>query len=128
MTPPAEVLAGRRILVVEDEPLLAMLVEDLLLDAGCVVIGPATSVSDALRLLDLEPPDAAVLDVNLTEEQVYPVATRLEQAGVPYVFVTGYGVHGLHPDFSDRPTIQKPFRPGTFAAEIAVALKAARWR
>ena len=116
-----DALAGLRILVVEDEPLVSMLIEDLLLDMGCVVIGPASTVAQALALAE-QRLDAALLDVNLGAEQVYPVADALAAADVPFAFITGYGRHGLVGAHRDRPTIRKPFAPATFGREIASAL------
>lgn len=123
MTPPRglEALAGVRILVVEDEPLVSMLIEDLLLDLGCMVVGPASTVAQALALVGQDV-DAALLDVNLGAEHVYPVADALAAADVPFAFVTGYGRHGLVGAHCDRPTIHKPFAPASFGREVASAL------
>lgn len=124
MTTPTsvETLAGRRILVVEDEPLIGMLEEDLLLTLGCEVIGPALNLADALLLAAQPGVDGALLDVNLGSEQVYPVADLLQKAGVPFVFVTGYGGRGLPSAHAGCPTIQKPFDPVTFGRTVAAAL------
>jgi CheY-like chemotaxis protein len=82
--------AGRRVLVVEDEALTAMALQQLLEDAGYIVLGPVGRVEDALDLLRSGPPDAAVLDVNLFGATVDPVAAMLEDMGVPFLFCTGY--------------------------------------
>jgi CheY-like chemotaxis protein len=111
-------LPGLRILVVEDEMLVAMLLEDMLTSLGCQVIGPVGSVSSALRLVDSERLEAAVLDVNLGSEMVYPVADVLEAARIPYVFITGYGPTGLAGVYRDHPTIQKPFHPDRFGDDL----------
>jgi CheY-like chemotaxis protein len=118
----SSVLASRRILVVEDEPLVAMLEEDLLLEAGAEIVGPATSVAQALTLIGDGDLDGAVLDVNLGEETAFPVAERLAELGVPFVFVTGYGRQGLSERYAYRPVIRKPFRPQEFAKDVAMAL------
>jgi CheY-like chemotaxis protein len=118
----AEALTGRKILVVEDEMLIAMLLGDLLADMGCQVLGPVSSVPQALELTAREKPDAAVLDVNLGSERVYPVADALTQAAVPFVFVTGYGQAGLAEAYGDHATIMKPFDPETFGGELAEGL------
>jgi CheY-like chemotaxis protein len=118
-------LAGRRILVVEDEMLVAMMVEDLLTELGCEVVGPAASVAEALRLAAQGRIDGAVLDVNLGSERVYPVADELKREQVPFVFVTGYGPSGLDTGHHGHPTIQKPFRPDRFGEELADGLKRA---
>jgi CheY-like chemotaxis protein len=115
-------LAGRRILVVEDEMLVAMLVEDLLLELGCQVVGPASSVSGALALAANERLDGAILDVNLGTELAYPVADALKRAGVPFVFVTGYGQRGLTDAYEGHPTLGKPFEPSSFGSRLAAGL------
>ncbi|WP_433851495.1 response regulator [Stenotrophomonas nitritireducens] len=103
-------LAGRRILVVEDEYMLAECLHDLLRGDGAEVLGPASCVEDANALLDRHPlPDAAVLDINLGRQSVYPVADRLSGQGVPFLFTTGYD-HGLIPErYSDCLQCVKPF-------------------
>lgn len=119
--PGPEILAGLRILVVEDEPLVAMLIEDLLIELGCAVIGPASTTKRGLALAATGL-DAALLDVNLGSEQSYPVAEMLASAGIPFAFVTGYGSQGLSEPHVGRPTIQKPFTPASFGAQVANAL------
>ena len=100
--------AGRRILVVEDEPLVAMLLEDLLLELGLEVIGPALRLERALELARSEPMDAAILDVNLAGERSYAVAEQLAARGIPFAFATGYGSPGLDRNL-DAPLLRKPF-------------------
>jgi CheY-like chemotaxis protein len=104
-------LTGRRILVVEDEALVAMLVEDALLDAGAIVLGPVATVAEALALLVQETPDVAVLDLNLAGETSTPVADRLVTMGVPFVVATGYGADGLPPGHATVPVLAKPYDP-----------------
>lgn len=89
-------LKGLRVLVVEDELVIAMQLESLLEGLGCIVLDPAPSVRRALRSLSGERPDAAVLDVNLQGECVTPVAEALQEQDVPFVLVTGYGIERLH--------------------------------
>lgn len=127
MTPPGgyEDLRGLRILMVEDDIVIAMLLELLLQDLGCELVGPASTVPGALALLAGEKPDAATLDVNLGNEQVYPVADALKQAGIPFVFVTGYGGEGLAEAYRSQPTIKKPIDARTFGDELAMGLKRA---
>jgi CheY-like chemotaxis protein len=84
-----------RILVVEDEPMIAFALEDLLVDLGYDPVGPAYRLRDALALAAAEPLDAAVLDVNLNEERSYAVAELLSARGVPSLFATGYAEGGL---------------------------------
>ena len=103
-------LEGLRILVVEDEFLVATLIEDMLVAAGCVVAGPVPRLSEALEAVDHETFDAAVLDVNLGGERVYPVADALSRRNVPFVFVTGYTTGVLPCEYAERPRLCKPFK------------------
>jgi len=102
-------LKDLRVLVVEDEALIALQLEDMLMELGCAVIGPASRVGRALELLDGEPVEAAVLDLNIAGELVYPVADELRSRGLPYIFVTGYGTSGLSEPYRSRPILEKPF-------------------
>lgn len=111
-------LTGRRILVVEDEALVAMLVEDALLDAGALVTGPAATVAEALALLERETPDAAVLDLNLAGETSTPVADALALRGIPFVVATGYGADGLPPGHVTVPVLAKPYDPDDLTAAL----------
>jgi CheY-like chemotaxis protein len=103
-----ERLAGRRILVVEDEVILAWALQDMLGGYGCVVVGPAAGVADALALIERETIDAAVLDVNLNREKCYPVADALVQKGIPFVFSTAYSAESIEEGYRRHPSIQKP--------------------
>ena len=84
-------LTGKRILVVEDEPIIAAFVEDMLLELGATVVGPAYSVAQGLRLARTGAIDAAILDVNVRNESIAPVRDELHRSGIPLVFATGYG-------------------------------------
>jgi CheY-like chemotaxis protein len=102
-------LAGRRVLVVEDEMLVAWLLEDLLSDFGCTVVGPAARVDQALAMLDTEAIDAAILDVNLNGQKSFPVADALTVRGVPFAFSTGYHKDSLPSAYQSFLVLQKPF-------------------
>jgi CheY-like chemotaxis protein len=103
-------LEGRTILVVEDESLVAMLLETILEDMGCKTLGPISTVDEALAAIgDGQPFDGALLDVNVAGKEVFPVAEALKARGVPFVFSTGYGEGGLPPEWRGQATIQKPF-------------------
>jgi len=116
-------LAGRRILIVEDESLVAMLIEAILEDLGGETVGPLASVEEALAFLEAAPQlDAALLDVNLAGRQVFPVAEALVATGVPIVFSTGYGEGGLPEAWRGRPTVQKPFTEAGIRAALHQAL------
>lgn len=99
----------RRVLVVEDEYLVACALEIALLDAGFAVVGPANSLQAAWRLALSEPFDAAVLDVNLRGETVYPLAEELAERGVPLLLATGYGDAAIPERFAATPRLRKPF-------------------
>ena len=105
----SQTFAGRRVLVVEDEALVAMLLETILEDMGCMAVGPAATVDEGLRMAADEAVDAALLDVNVAGRQVFPVAQALKDRGVPFVFSTGYGEGGLPDEGRGQPTLQKPF-------------------
>ena len=112
-------LRGRRILVVEDEYLLADDLTYALVDAGAEVIGPAGSVEDASALVTSEERiDAAVLDVNLRGEMVFPVADALIGRGIPFAFTTGYDQWALPDRFADRPRLEKPFKGQRLATAL----------
>ena len=102
-------LSGRRVLVVEDETMVAWLLEDMLADLGCAVVGPAAHVNQALAMLDAEALDAAVVDINLNGQKSYPVADALAARGVPFVFSTGYNKDSLPNSYQSFPALQKPF-------------------
>ena len=116
-------LTGRRILVVEDEMMIAMLVEDMLAELGCAVVGPAHGLEAALNLArtDLHL-DAALLDVNLAGQPVFAVADALREKGVPAIFSTGYGDAGLRDIDRGAPVLQKPFRASDLAQALSQAL------
>ncbi|HEY5107479.1 MAG TPA: response regulator [Caulobacteraceae bacterium] len=119
-----DALRGRRVLVVEDEMMIAMLVEDMLADLGCVVVGPAHRLEDALELVRLEPGfDVALLDVNLGGQPVYPLADALRAKGVPAIFATGYADAGLREVDRGSPVLQKPFRASELATALSEALR-----
>ena len=101
----------RRVLIVEDETLVAMLLEDMLEDAGHSVAHYANSLSQALKLIETQPDsfDFAILDVNLNGEPIFPVAEALRACGKAFAFATGYGPAGLPDAWRDRPTLSKPF-------------------
>lgn len=116
--------SGLRVLVVEDEAAIAMLLEDMLLDLGSEVVGPAGRLGQALTLAETETFDLAILDVNLAGEPIYPVVEVLERRGIRFVFSTGYGSGGIEPAWQGRPVLQKPFSQ----AELELALSAATRR
>jgi CheY-like chemotaxis protein len=115
-------LAGRRVLLVEDEAMIAMLLEDMLGDLGCQVVGPAYDLAPAKALVAGEQPiDVAILDVNVAGQPVFEVADSLKARGVPIVYSSGYGESGLREADRGAPVLMKPFR----LEDLAVALRKA---
>ena len=116
-------LAGKRILVVEDEALVSMMVEDELRDAGAEILGPAPSIANALRLIEAAVSDgginAAVLDINLGGQHVGPLADRLTALGVPFLFATGYNADCDTGGYERAPLLEKPFEMGRLVAILA---------
>jgi CheY-like chemotaxis protein len=121
-----EGLNGLRILIVEDEAAISLLLEDMLLDFGCEVVGPAGRLSAALDLAAKETFDLAILDVNVAGEPIYPVAETLEKRNVPFVFSTGYGSAGIKDAYRDRPVVQKPFAQSDLRQRLLSALQNGR--
>jgi CheY-like chemotaxis protein len=117
-------LSGAKVLVLEDETLVSMMVEDMLLDLGCEVVGPFAKLDQALAFLDSGDGqiDAALLDVNLGGVRSFPMAEALVGKGVPFVFTTGYDESGLPEAWRGRPTLRKPFMMGEMAEALKKAL------
>ncbi len=101
-------LSGLKVLVVEDELLIAMTLEDLLKDSGCTVVGPASSLKQGMQLFEKEAVDGAILDVNLRGQMVFPLADALAERSIPFVYVTGYGKL-LRARNHGRRFLQKPY-------------------
>lgn len=102
-------LKGLRVLIVEDETLISMLFEDILLELGCEIVGPAFNLRQAVDLAREAPIDAAILDVNLGGDPIFPVAAILAKRDIPIVFSSGYGAGGLPDRWQHVPTLPKPF-------------------
>ena len=118
----------RRILVVEDEALIAMDLERIVRSAGCEVLGPVGRAEEALRLAAEERLDAAILDVRLRDSDCFAVADALARRRVPFVFVTGSAPAALPERFRGRPLIQKPYNAAKLAAMLGGKAAAARGR
>ncbi len=114
-------LNGLRVLVVEDEAAISLLLEDMLLDFGCEVIGPAARLAAALDAVSREKVDLAILDVNVAGEPIYPVAAVLVERSIPFVFSTGYGSAGIKDTYRDRPVLQKPFAQHDLKKKLLLA-------
>ncbi len=117
-------LVGKRVLVVEDELLIALLVEDMLSNEGCIVVGPFARMREALAAANTESCDVALLDVNIAGEMVFPVAHALEARGVPFLFVTGYGQAAMPQDRPDWEACPKPFQLAQLTQRLVRKLQA----
>ena len=104
-------LQAPRVLVVEDEMTVAMLIEDMVLDLEYDMAGVAPRLKDAMRFLDSDAFDCAMLDVHLDGETVFPFAAELEKRDIPFLFATAYGARGIPEEFRGHLVLQKPFGP-----------------
>jgi CheY-like chemotaxis protein len=117
---------GCRILIVEDEFLIAMVLEGILEDEGCRIIGPASCVRGALLLVEQERIDAAVLDARLDRDPVTAIADALEARDVPFVFHSGYGPEHLPQQHRHRPLLRKPCDPSAIVKALSKAIDGRR--
>jgi len=113
--------AGKRVLVVEDELMIRMLLQDMLADLGHTLAGEAGRIEDAVALAKQGGFDIAILDVNLNGQPISPVVEVLLERGVPFVFATGYGQRGVPEPYRGSPTLQKPFQADALAEAINAA-------
>jgi two-component SAPR family response regulator len=104
-------LAAPRVLVVEDEMTVAMLIEDMVSELAYEVAAVVPRLEDAMRLLDSDTFDLAMLDVHLNGKTVFPFAAELEKREIPFLFATAYGARGIPEEFRDHKVLQKPFGP-----------------
>lgn len=104
-------LHSPRVLVVEDEMTVAMLIEDMVLDLEYDIAGVAPRLKDAMRFLDSDSFDCAMLDVHLNGETVFPFAAELQKREIPFLFATAYGPRGIPTEFRGYMVLQKPFGP-----------------
>lgn len=114
----------QRILVVEDEPILAITLQDMLEELGYAVVGPAFRIAAAVHLAEDAGIDAAILDVNLGDGDSYGVAARLRERGIPYLFATGYGPEGLKPGHEGTRVLSKPYREDEVGSAVRALLSA----
>ena len=111
-------LNGLKILLVEDEYYVAVFIENILLDLGCTIVGPSADLAEAIGMVEAEACDAAILDINLGGEPVYPVADFLFENGTPFVFATAYATLDIPEPYRNFPLVRKPFTVGTLKREI----------
>jgi CheY-like chemotaxis protein len=117
---------AKRILVVEDELMIRMLLEDMLSELGYTVAAEAARIEEALEAAKNADFDIAILDVNLNGQPISPVADALVARGMPFVFATGYGERGLPEPYRDRPTLKKPFQMDGLKQMLQTALDRAK--
>nr|WP_294545970.1 response regulator [uncultured Rhodopila sp.] len=125
MTAAERALSGKRVLVVEDELLVALMIEDFLTEFGCTTIGPCGTVETALHAVRTHALDLALLDVNLSGERVYPVAEALAERHVPFLFLSGYGEEAIPPGHADWKVCAKPFKGAKLAEMLCAVMGAA---
>jgi CheY-like chemotaxis protein len=111
-----------RVLIVEDEIMVAMMIEDVLTDYGFRLAGHAPTVGQALAMVDATGFDVAILDLNLDGEDTYGVADKLRGLGLPFIFSTGYGADGVRAAYRNQRIIEKPFDPGELTEALRKAL------
>ena len=121
-----DMLVGSRVLIVEDDPIIAMTQAMILEGAGCVVLGPAPGVDQAILMIGAQSVDLALLDVNLDGEKVYPVADALAKRGVPFVFLSGYGSEMLPPTHRGQRCLTKPYDEDDLLRTLREALLSKR--
>lgn len=115
-------LDGIRVLIVEDEILVAMLLEDMLVQLGCVTVATVGRIDAAHDAIAAHPIDVAILDLNLHGHKTTPLADALADRSVPFIFATGYGARDIDPHHRHRPVLSKPFLEDDLAAALARAL------
>ena len=115
-------LKGRTVLVVEDQPIMAMTIEEMLRALGCSVVWHASGITDALAMMRSQRPDCAVVDLYLAGDLAYPIARWLDSERIPFVFLKGYGRRAILSDWASRPSVQKPFSVRTLQAKLEAAL------
>jgi CheY-like chemotaxis protein len=133
MSTRSAILAGLRVLVVEDEMLVSLLIEEVLTDHRCTIVGPYSAVPPAVEAAMNEAIDVALLDVNIGGSKVYPVANALAARHIPFLFLSGYGPSAIPRDRPDWRVCSKPFRAaeliGMLSEQVArIPLLERRWR
>jgi response regulator of citrate/malate metabolism len=102
-------LNGKRVLIIEDSPVVGPFTAGLLEELGCVAVGPSPNMADARKLIDAEKVDAALLDIHIRGERVFPLCETLVGNGVPFVLTSGYADWNIPEKWRDRPRLRKPF-------------------
>ena len=111
-------LSGRRILVVEDSPLIADVLADMLRDMGCEVVGPTGNMAFARELATNEAFEAAIIDINIRGGKIFPVADTLAERGIPFLLASGYADWSMPDNLQERPRLAKPYTAGIVREEL----------
>jgi CheY-like chemotaxis protein len=110
--------AGLRVLLVEDEAIIAMTAEDMLEALGCAILTTASTLGEAMAAIECGAFDVALLDINLNGIESLPAAARLRELGLPFVFTTGYGTAGCGSGYEEVPLVTKPYQMGDLETAI----------
>jgi len=111
------------VFLVEDDVMIRMMVADMLVELGYSIAAEAGDIDQGIKLARTTSFDIAILDVNINGKMISPVAEVIEARNRPFIFTTGYGAHGLPPEYRERPALQKPFQMETLAEMIERTLK-----
>jgi CheY-like chemotaxis protein len=120
----ANELSGRRILVVEDSPVVADACEDMLTDLGYTAVGPAGNLAAALQMAEGEALDAAVVDINIRGSKAFGVLQILSRRGIPFLLTSGYANWTMPEEWQERPRLAKPYTPNMLRESLEALLKA----
>src|SRR5438270_10386790 len=115
-------LAGKRILLIEDSPVVGPFTAELLEDLGCEVVGPAPNMATARDLAERATFDGAMMDIHIRGERVFPLCEVLEAKGLPFVLTSGYADWQMPDKWNDRPRLQKPYKLGQVHEALSEAL------
>ena len=118
-----ESVTPRRVLIVEDEVMVAMMIGDMLIDLRCEVAATAARLEEAVRLAQTAAFDLAILDVNLAGQATYAVAEALKARRIPFVFATGYGASQINKGYEDAPILPKPFQQQDLERAIGLVFR-----
>ncbi len=114
----SDALDGRRILIVEDSPVVAVACKDMLREMGCVAIGPATNMAAAIQLATEEQLDAAIVDINIRGGKAFPVLRILADRGVPFLLASGYADWSMPEEWLECPRLAKPYSPASLRESL----------
>jgi DNA-binding response OmpR family regulator len=115
------------VLIVEDEAMIAALLESILTEVGCSIVGPVPTVNRAMETIERDKIDAAVLDVRVNGDEVYPIADRLRESRIPIMFVSGYSQQDLRAGYRHHAYISKPFDAEELVIVLEKVLAAGGW-